>query len=106
MTQTEFGQLIFNQADICDLLMKGHQPADLSGMIVDSSVALDVMNNLLDPALEFYQQQDHNCSVEQWHRQQQSVWHMPEQYQAIRTLPAARRAEPRAGLGFRRLDIH
>ena len=83
MKQTEFGQLIFNQADICDLLMKGHNPADLSGMIVDSSVALDVMTDLLDPAPEFYQQLNHNCSVEEWHQQQQSVWHMPEQYQAM-----------------------
>ena len=83
MTQTEFGQLIFNQADICDLLMKGHRPVNMSGMIVDSSVALDVINSLLDPAPEFYQQHNHNCSVEQWHRQQQSVWHMPEQYQTM-----------------------
>ena len=83
MTQTEFGQLVFNQADICDLLMKGYSTADLSGMIVDSSVSLDIMNSLLDPVPEFHQQQNHNCSVGEWHRLQQSVWHMPEQYRAM-----------------------
>lgn len=83
MIQTEFGQLVFDAADICDLLMKGRSAADLSGMIVDSSVPLDVINGLLDPAPEFSQQPNHNCSAAEWHRQQQSVWHMPEQYRAM-----------------------
>ena len=83
MKQNKFGELVFAEADVCDLLMKGRSPADLAGMIVDSSVALDIMPDLLDPVPDFYQQRIHNCSVPEWHAQQQSVWHMPEQYQTM-----------------------
>jgi O-acetylhomoserine (thiol)-lyase len=39
MKQNNVGELIYTEEDLCDLVMKGHTPADLSGMIVDSTVA-------------------------------------------------------------------
>ena len=83
MKQNKFGELIFEEEDVCDLVMKGHTPADLSGMIVDSTVALNVMSEILDPAPKFLQQQIYDCTVPEWHAQQQRVWHMPEQYQTM-----------------------
>ena len=83
MIQNKFGELIFNETDVCDLLMKGHRPADLAGLIVDSSVLLDVMPDLVDPVPEFYQQSDHELSIPEWHAQQQMAWHMPKQYQEM-----------------------
>jgi DNA polymerase III alpha subunit len=83
MIQNKFGELIFNETDVCDLLMKGHKSADLAGLVVDSSVSLDIMPDLLDPVPEFRQQRIHNLSVPEWHAQQQAVWHMPEKYQEL-----------------------
>lgn len=83
MKQNKFGELIFAEQDVFDLVMKGHDPVDLAGMIVDSTVALDVMQDILDPVPEFLQQQIPDCSVEEWHARQQSVWHMPEQYRTM-----------------------
>lgn len=83
MNQNKFGELIFAEQDVFDLVMRGRNPVDLSGMIVDSTVALDVMQDILDPIPEFLQQQTPDCSVEEWHAQQQSVWHMPEQYRTM-----------------------
>lgn len=83
MQQTKFGELVFSAADVCDLVMTGHSPAELPGMIVDSSVALDVINEILDPVPDFHQQSIHTCTIAEWHTQQQSIWRMPEQYRAM-----------------------
>lgn len=83
MQQNKFGELIYNESDVCDLLMKGISAEELEGMIVDTTVALDHMPEILDPVPEFYQQRFHNCSVPEWHAQQQSTWHMPEKYQTM-----------------------
>ncbi len=83
MQQTKFGELVFSEVDVCDLVMAGHNPAELSGMIVDSSIALDIITELLDPAPDFQQQLFHTCTITEWHARQQSLWHMPEQYRAM-----------------------
>jgi|TARA_R110000868_G_scaffold1432_7_gene11276 DNA polymerase III alpha subunit len=83
MKQNKFGELIFAEVDVCNLLMKGYTVDALSGMIVDSSVTLDVMSDLLDPVPNFRQQEIHDCSETEWHTKQQSTWHMPEQYQTL-----------------------
>ena len=49
MKQNNVGELIYTEEDVCDLVMKGHTPAELSGMIVDSAVELKYLNELLDP---------------------------------------------------------
>lgn len=72
--------MIFSESDVCDLLMQGRDPADLSGMIVDDSVKLNSWPDFLDPAPNLIQQRFHNCTVSEFHQQQQSRWHMPDQY--------------------------
>lgn len=83
MKQNKFGELIFNQQDVCDLLMQGRDMADLSGMIVDDTVKLADWPDFLDPVPDLQQQRNHACSVPGWHIQQQSNWHMPEEYKQL-----------------------
>ena len=82
MKQNNVGELIYTEEDVCDLVMKGHTPAELSGMIVDSAVELKYLNELLDPVPQWlYEKQRTN--PKDFHAQQQSAWHMPEQYQQL-----------------------
>lgn len=83
MKQNKFGELIFSESDVCDLLMQGHDAASLSGMIVDESVKLDQWPDIIDPMPEFLAQRFHNQSVPEFHQQQQTNWHMPEEYKKI-----------------------
>ena len=83
MKQNKFGEMIFNESDVCDLLMSGHNPTALSGMIVDDSVDLSRIPELLDPVPNFKQQRFHTVSVPEWHAQQQAMWHMPEEYKQL-----------------------
>ena len=82
MVQTEYGQLVFDQADIIDLAMQGQDLARFDGMIVDGSVQLDPWPDMLArPGFKPYQAP--TCSVAEWHHQQQQQWHMPESYKDL-----------------------
>ena len=82
MKQNNVGELIYTEEDLCDLVMKGHAPAELSGMIVDSTVELTYLTELLDPVPQWTHEQEHINPAE-FHAQQQAVWHMPEQYRSM-----------------------
>jgi len=83
MKQNKFSELIFSESDVCDLLMQGHDSASLSGMIVDNTVNLSNWPDIIDPVPNFLQQHFHNCSVPEFHAQQQQKWHMPEEYKKL-----------------------
>jgi DNA polymerase III alpha subunit len=83
MKQNKFGELIFNESDVCDLLMQGRDVNSLKNLIVDSSVNFAQWSNVIDPVPDFQTHQMHNCSVEEFHAQQQRNWHMPEQYKTL-----------------------
>jgi DNA polymerase III alpha subunit len=83
MIQNKFGEMIFNESDVCDLIMQGRDLEELEGMIVDSTVDLARMPGILDPAPNLLQQRFHNCSVPEFHQQQQANWLMPEEYKKL-----------------------
>jgi hypothetical protein len=80
MIQNKFGEMIFAEDDVIDLVMQGRNIVDLERMIVDASVDLAQWPDMLDPVPDFQQQRIHNWSVPEWHAQNQRTWHMPAQY--------------------------
>jgi DNA polymerase III alpha subunit len=82
MKQNKFGELIFNESDMCDLLMQGRNLVSLKNLIVDDSVNLAQWPDTIDPAL-ILKQQFHQCLVSEFHAQQQRQWHMPEKYKQL-----------------------
>jgi hypothetical protein len=83
MKQNKFGELIFAETDVVDLVMQGRDLSILDGMIVDDTVDLGRLPNTLDPVPQLQQQIFHTVSVPEWHRQQQVNWHMPEEYKQL-----------------------
>ena len=83
MKQNKFGELIFDQNDVVNLIMQGHDMSVFDRMIVDSSVDLSRMPDFLDPVPKFQQQRFHNCSVPEWHSKNQQQWHMPDSYKNL-----------------------
>jgi DNA polymerase III alpha subunit len=83
MKQNKFGELIFAEDDVLDLIMQGRELSMFDNMIVDDSVSLDRMPDFLDYVPNFQQQQLYSCSVSEWHVQQQAKWHMPDEYQSL-----------------------
>jgi hypothetical protein len=83
MVKNKFGEMIFGEKDLCDLIMQGHELSALNGMIVDKTVDLGSMPDFLDPTPDLRQQRFHSVSVPDWHAQQQSNWHMPDEYKFL-----------------------
>lgn len=83
MIQNKFSEMIFNEDDVCDLLMQGRTVDSLKHMKVDASVNLEKAALLLDclPALINYDTlQDETESLEEFDRRLQQTWHMPQEY--------------------------
>jgi hypothetical protein len=83
MIRNQFDELIFSQDNVCDLVMKGHAPSDLTGMIVDPTIDLNSLAQVLDPVPNWRTEQSREITPDEFHAQNQTQWHMPAQYQAI-----------------------
>jgi len=83
MKQNKFGEMIFSESDICDLMMRGHDLTILDHMTVDDSVNLDSLSNILYTVPKLQKQQITSLSESEFHRQQQQNWHMPQTYKDI-----------------------
>ena len=86
MIQNKFGEMIFSESDVCDLIMQGRDLDSLSGMLVDESVRIEQIiqyvenysGTLTCPVLRA-----DNVSVLAFDLEQQSNWHMPDQYKNL-----------------------
>jgi DNA polymerase III alpha subunit len=83
MKQNKFGELVFSESDVVDLVMQGQDIDIFNNMIVDETVALDRWPDFLDTVPDFKQQRFHSCSIPEWHAQQQANWHMPDEYKQL-----------------------
>jgi hypothetical protein len=83
MIRNQFDELIFSQDDVCDLVMKGHTVADLSGLIVEPTMDLNSLAQILDPVPNWRTEQSREITPGQFHAQNQTQWHMPDQYRAM-----------------------
>ena len=81
MKQNKFGEFIFNETDLCNLIMQGR--TDFSNFIVDDSVSFEKIPDIIDPVPALIKQRFHTCSVPEFHKMQQSNWHMPDEYKNL-----------------------
>ena len=84
MKQNNYGEMIFNESDVCDLLMQGRDPASLNRMLVDSSINIEQMVDFVDRMPEFIKHVgDPNIKISVFDQQAQARWHMPEEYKTL-----------------------
>ena len=86
MIQNKFGELVFSENDICNLLMQGQSIYSLERMVVDKTVDLeDLIMQVECPEswLTWTFPYNQDTSVPEFHLIQQTSWHMPEEYQTL-----------------------
>ena len=83
MKQNSVGEMIFNEDDVCDLLMQGRTVDSLRGMIVDKSVDLEKFSMFLEYVPPFIAEQIHSTDTASIHRGFQQHWHMPKHYKQL-----------------------
>jgi DNA polymerase III alpha subunit len=84
MIKDQFGQLVFSEDDVVDLIMTGIEPDRLAGIQVDETVNIETAITILDhaPAMISYNTMV-NKTVEEFDNDCQAVWHMPEEYKDL-----------------------
>jgi DNA polymerase III alpha subunit len=86
MIQTKFGELVYSESDVCDLLMQGRNLADLKNLIVDPLMDLkNIISVMEDPdvLLTWAGPNNSDASVLEFHAKQQHQWHMPDEYKQL-----------------------
>jgi hypothetical protein len=86
MKQNNFGELVFSENDMCDLLMQGHNIDSLKHVIVDQTVNLEELVMYIerpDSLLTWAFPYDQGTLVPEFHLTQQMNWHMPKEYKQL-----------------------
>ena len=85
MKTNNHGELIYNQSDLCDLVMKGHNLNELSELTVDSTVDLETAALILEdvPSFVKYDSLIEQISTEEFDHRNQQQWFMPQQYKQL-----------------------
>jgi len=86
MIQSKFGEMIFDESDLCDLIMQGQSIDSLQNFIVDPLINLEELISQIESPeslLTWTFPYDHDISVPEFHLTQQMKWHMPEEYQQL-----------------------
>jgi hypothetical protein len=86
MIQNKFGELIFAETDVMDLVMQGHTVDSLKNVVVDETINLEQLVMHIerpDSLLTWTCPYDQAMSVTEFHLSQQMSWHMPEEYKQL-----------------------
>ena len=86
MKQNNFGELVFSENDVCDLLMQGHNIDLLKHVVVDQTVNLEKLIMHIerpDSLLTWTFPYNQSTSVPEFHLTQQMNWHMSEEYKQL-----------------------
>ena len=85
MNTTEFGEIVFANPDIVNLVMQGAPVDELEHLTVDSTVDLAQLQQLVPdlPNINSWHYPSTTATVEAFDRANQQRWFLPEQYQKI-----------------------
>ena len=84
MKSDHVGRIIFDEADLVDMVMRGQPLVDLNGLVVQPMIDLETAALILDDVPKFI---DYDKlaqeSLENFDHRCQNTWHMPEEYQQL-----------------------
>jgi DNA polymerase III alpha subunit len=85
MLQNKFGEMVFAEDDLFNLLMQGHRLTSNNPILVDSSVDVSGAHEILTSPVNvsLYNTVNENLSLNEYDSMCQTNWHMPGQYQEL-----------------------
>jgi len=83
MHKDSYGQLIFEEKDLCNLLMQGENLENFASMLVDNSVEPERVSQFLNGSVDLVQYEEPNKSIEEFDQSLQQNWHMPQEYKDL-----------------------
>lgn len=83
MKTNSYGEIIYSETDLCNLVMQGHDLNKFDNLIVDGDF-LETAALVLDDIPKFIQyNQLAQESVQEFDHRCQNTWYMPDQYQQL-----------------------
>jgi hypothetical protein len=85
MKQNTKGEMIFDEQDLCDLVMQGRDVTQMK-LTVDPTVNIEAVSQILedpDSLITWTFPYNSDISVPDWDSLQQRRWHMPDHYKDI-----------------------
>ena len=84
MKQNNYGEMIFNESDIIDLIMQGRQIDSLKNILVDETVKIEEAISFIEELPSFVPYTfENNIAIKDWDSINQQNWHMPEEYKQL-----------------------
>jgi DNA polymerase III alpha subunit len=86
MKTNKFGEMIFNEQDVFNFVMSGHDITKMDKMIVDPPLDLETAALILQDVprfIEYSKYAEDTLNVEEWDHRNQERWFMPEEYKQL-----------------------
>lgn len=85
MKQNTNGEMIFDEEDLCDLLMQGRNVSAFKNMIVDKTVDIESAVMILEDVPTFIQYNElaESTATDNFDHRNQNNWKMPQQYKEL-----------------------
>ena len=84
MKTDRYGQIIFSESDLTDLIMQGHDVTNYQNLLVDQSVDLSrLMMAVENLPVTWATESVSDQTVEEFDADQRSNWHMPDHYRKL-----------------------
>ena len=77
----QYGQMIYNEEDLCGFMMQGTNLSQLNDLLVDETVELEAAAAMLEDVPTFIRHNElEQDSVEEFDHRCQNNWYMPQKY--------------------------
>ena len=83
MKTNQYSEIIYDEADLVNMVMRGITVEHLSGMLVEPGVNLETASAYLEQVPELVEYAFTDMTVEEFDMMKQNSWHMPEEYKHL-----------------------
>jgi DNA polymerase III alpha subunit len=83
MKTDQYGQIIYNESDLVNMIMSGATIEGLTGMLVEPGVNLETASAYLEQVPELVEYAFIDMTVEEFDALKQNSWHMPDEYKKL-----------------------
>jgi len=83
MKTDRYGRIVYDESDLCDLLLENPNGSSGQNFLVDTSVSLHKLQQIDFDHFNLHPYQDLDLSIQDFDQQCQSVWFMPKEYQDL-----------------------
>ena len=83
MKTDQYSEIIYDEADLVNMVMRGITVEHLSGMLVEPGVNLETASAYLEQVPELVEYAFTDMTVEEFDIMKQNSWHMPEEYKNL-----------------------